>query len=96
MVAMENDSNQELNASERQSQIARMVREQGKVFISDLVRKYDLTETSIRRDLVLLEEEHRPKRIHGGAASIPGNFHSEEVVQSVLKFFHCQSGLLFS
>src|SRR5574341_1542576 len=74
---MENDSNQDLNAAERRSQIAQMVREQGKVFVSDLVRKYDLTETSIRRDLILLEKEHRLKRIHGGAVSIPGNFRTD-------------------
>jgi DeoR/GlpR family transcriptional regulator of sugar metabolism len=74
---MENDSNQELNATERRSQIAQMVREQGKVFVSDLVKKYDLTETSIRRDLILLEKEHRLKRVHGGAVSIPGNFRTD-------------------
>ena len=74
---MEHTSPQDLNATERRSQIAQMVREQGKVFVSDLVKKYSLTETSIRRDLILLEEEHRLKRIHGGAVSIPGNFRTD-------------------
>jgi DeoR/GlpR family transcriptional regulator of sugar metabolism len=74
---MENDSNQDLNTTERRSQIAQMVREQGKVLVSDLVRKYNLTETSIRRDLILLENERRIKRIHGGAVSIPGNFRTD-------------------
>lgn len=74
---MENDSNQDLNATERRSQIAQMVRELGKVFVSDLVKKYGLTETSIRRDLILLEKERRLKRIHGGAISIPGNFRTD-------------------
>jgi DeoR/GlpR family transcriptional regulator of sugar metabolism len=74
---MENDSNRDLNAVERRSEIAQMVREQRKVFVSDLVKKYDLTETSIRRDLILLEREHRLKRIHGGAVSIPGNFRTD-------------------
>jgi len=54
-----------------------MVREQGKVNVSDLVKKYDLTETSIRRDLILLEKENLLKRIHGGAVSIPGNFRTD-------------------
>ena len=76
-AAMENDSNQDLNATERRSQIAQMVQEQGKIFVSDLVKKYDLTETSIRRDLILLEKEHRLRRIHGGAVSIPGNFRTD-------------------
>jgi DeoR/GlpR family transcriptional regulator of sugar metabolism len=74
---MENDSNQGLNAMKRRSQIAQMVREQGKVFVSDLVKKYDLTETSIRRDLILLEKEHHLKRFHGGAVSIPGNLRAD-------------------
>ncbi|MGB7874319.1 MAG: DeoR family transcriptional regulator, partial [Anaerolineales bacterium] len=60
---MENKSDQDLNATERRSQIAQMVREQGKIFVSDLVKKYDLTETSIRRDLILLEKENRLKRV---------------------------------
>lgn len=74
---MEITSPQDLNATERRSQIAQMVREQGKVFVSDLVKKYNLTETSIRRDLILLEEERRLKRIHGGAVSISGNFRTD-------------------
>lgn len=74
---MEITSPQDLNATERRSQIAQMVREQGKVFVSDLVKKYSLTETSIRRDLMLLEEERRLKRVHGGAVSIPGNFRTD-------------------
>lgn len=74
---MENDTNQDLNAAERRSQIAQMVREQGRVFVSDLVKKFNLTETSIRRDLILLEKDHRLKRVHGGAISIPGNFRTD-------------------
>jgi len=74
---MKNDSTQYMNATERRSQIAQMVREQGKVFVADLVKGYGLTETSIRRDLIVLENEHRLKRIHGGAVSIPGNFRTD-------------------
>ena len=74
---MKHDSNPNLNAAERRSQIALMVREQGKVFVSDLVEKYGLTETSIRRDLTLLEKERRLERVHGGAVSLPGNFRTD-------------------
>jgi DeoR family fructose operon transcriptional repressor len=74
---MKHDSNPDLNAAERRSQIALMVREQGKVFVSDLVEKYGLTETSIRRDLTLLEKERRLERVHGGAVSLPGNFRTD-------------------
>lgn len=74
---MDEISDQDLNAAERRSQIAQMVREQGTVFVSNLVKKYNLTETSIRRDLILLENERRLKRIHGGAVSLPGNFRTD-------------------
>ena len=74
---MKHDSNPNLTAAERRSQIALMVREQGKVFVSDLVEKYGLTETSIRRDLTLLEKERRLERVHGGAVSLPGNFRTD-------------------
>jgi DeoR/GlpR family transcriptional regulator of sugar metabolism len=74
---MENDSDKEISAKERRSEIAQMVRERGKVFVSDLAKKYDLTDTSIRRDLVLLENENQLKRIHGGAVPVPGNFRTD-------------------
>lgn len=70
---MDNGSIQDVNAAERRSQIAQMVRERGKVFVADLVKLYGLTETSIRRDLILLEQERRLKRVHGGAVSLSGN-----------------------
>lgn len=65
--------NRELTATERRSQIAQLVREKGEVRIADLVKRYSLTETSIRRDLVVLEQEQRLKRVHGGASFISGN-----------------------
>jgi|YelNatPaOPRAMG01_1025707.scaffolds.fasta_scaffold12735_2 DeoR/GlpR family transcriptional regulator of sugar metabolism len=67
----------EISAAERRSQIAQLVLEQGKVTVAELVKKFQITETSIRRDLLLLEEDKRLKRVHGGAVSISDNFRSE-------------------
>jgi DeoR family transcriptional regulator of aga operon len=78
---MENIDIQDVNAAERRSQIVQLVMENGRVFVSDLVKRYDVTETSIRRDLSLLEAENRLKRIHGGAVSIPGNFRTDTFVE---------------
>jgi DeoR/GlpR family transcriptional regulator of sugar metabolism len=72
---------QELNAAERRSRILQLVTEKGRVSVSDLVGRYNVTETSIRRDLILLEGEHRLKRIHGGAVSVPGNFRTDTFVE---------------
>jgi DeoR/GlpR family transcriptional regulator of sugar metabolism len=78
---MEKDDVQDLGAAERRSQIAQWVMENGKVLVSDLVKRYHVTETSIRRDLILLEEDKRLKRVHGGAVSIPGNFRTDTFVE---------------
>lgn len=67
----------ELSAMERRSLIAQMVMENGVVYLTELVEKFKITETSIRRDLTLLEEAGRLKRIHGGAVNTSGNIRSD-------------------
>jgi DeoR/GlpR family transcriptional regulator of sugar metabolism len=62
-----------LSAAERRSMIAQMVLEKGRVLLPDLVEQFQVTETSIRRDLSLLEAKGRLKRIYGGAVSVSGN-----------------------
>jgi len=65
------------STAERRSKIAQMVSEKGQVFVSDLVEMFNVSEVSIRRDLTLLEESRRLKRVHGGAIPIPGNFRTD-------------------
>jgi DeoR/GlpR family transcriptional regulator of sugar metabolism len=67
----------ETSAAERRSLIAQMVIEKGQVLVSDLVEMFNVSEVSIRRDLTLLEESRRLKRVHGGAIPIPGNFRTD-------------------
>lgn len=62
-----------LSASERRSMIAQLVVQKGKVLLTDLVAQFAITETSIRRDLVILESQGQLKRIHGGAISVSGS-----------------------
>jgi DeoR family fructose operon transcriptional repressor len=64
---------QDLSAAERRSQIAQMVMEKSRVYVSELVTMFQVTETSIRRDLTILEESLRLQRVHGGAIPITGN-----------------------
>ena len=78
---MRTNHSHDYNAAERRSQIAQLVIENGKVFVSDLVKKFNVTETSIRRDLILLEEDKRLKRVHGGAIVIPANFRTDTFVE---------------
>jgi len=56
-------------ARERRDQIARLVEEQERVSVADLTERFQVTDTSIRRDLRVIEAEGRLKRIHGGAVA---------------------------
>jgi DeoR/GlpR family transcriptional regulator of sugar metabolism len=58
-----------MNARERRDFIAQKILEHGRVQVSDLVREFDLTDTSIRNDLTILEEMGLLRRVHGGAVS---------------------------
>jgi len=73
----------EASAAERRSQIAQMVLERGRVLVTDLVSQFNVTETSIRRDLTLLEQSHRLKRIHGGAIPIPGSSRTDSFAEKM-------------
>jgi len=74
---------EEVSAGERRSQIAQMVLENGRVHVMDLVRQFDITETSIRRDLTVLEHAGRLKRVHGGAIPIPGSSRTDSFAEKM-------------
>ena len=52
---------------ERQQQIHRMVEEHGRVLVTELAERFDVSEQTIRKDLLILERSHRLTRTHGGA-----------------------------
>lgn len=56
-----------LVARERREQIAGLVAEHERVAVADLTARFRVTDASIRRDLVILEDEGRLRRVHGGA-----------------------------
>lgn len=55
---------------ERQERIKQRVDREGVVQIRDLVRDFNVSESTIRRDLGDLERSGRVKRLHGGAKSL--------------------------
>jgi len=57
----------EVFARERQEHIARIVEEHGRARVSDLASRFQVSTVTIRKDLVVLESEHRLVRTHGGA-----------------------------
>ncbi len=58
-----------LNARQRRDLITRLVQEQGQVQVTELMVEFGLTDTSIRRDLSILESKGVLHRVHGGAVS---------------------------
>ena len=56
-------------AAKRRQLITRLVEEEERVSVADLSERFGVTDTSIRRDLRLLEIEGRVKRTHGGAVA---------------------------
>lgn len=57
------------NASNRRDCIIELIREKGKVTVTELSDFFNVTTETIRRDLNLLDELGQIKKVHGGATS---------------------------
>ena len=58
-------------AHERRDYIGRLLEEDRSVSVAELARRFQVTETSIRRDLRLFQEQGLLKRVYGGAIAFP-------------------------
>ncbi len=58
-----------INARARRDEIARLVEEDERVSVGALTSRFHVTDASIRRDLMILEDAGRLRRIHGGAVA---------------------------
>jgi DeoR/GlpR family transcriptional regulator of sugar metabolism len=56
-------------ARERRLVIARLLEDEGRVSVAELVAHFRVTDVSIRRDLTILEEQGLLRRVHGGAVA---------------------------
>ncbi|MEC3916812.1 DeoR/GlpR family DNA-binding transcription regulator [Nocardia sp. CDC160] len=54
-------------AEERQEAIATLVGQLGRVAVTDLAERYDVTAETVRRDLAVLDRMGLVRRVHGGA-----------------------------
>jgi len=61
-----------LSARERRERIARLVEEDQRTSVAELTARFGVTDASIRRDLTILEDAGRLRRIHGGAVARGG------------------------
>lgn len=64
---MDNDS---MTTFVRRKQILAMLDEKASVKVSTLAELFNVSETTIRNDLSMLEEEHKLQRVHGGAVPL--------------------------
>jgi len=67
------DEHADLQAAERRERIAQLVADRQTIRVAALVSSFGVTDTSIRRDLAILESEGRLRRVHGGAMAVPGD-----------------------
>jgi len=58
-----------INARARRDEIARLVEENRRVAVGELTDRFHVTDASIRRDLMILEDAGRLRRVHGGAVA---------------------------
>ncbi len=58
-----------ISAEERREEIIKLIQSKGKVRVSELSRRYGITEVSVRSDLELLAADGYLSRVHGGAVA---------------------------
>ena len=58
------------SAEERRSLLLNQLKNEGKILISDLMKQFDVSEVSIRKDLAVLEERKLLLRVKGGAVNM--------------------------
>jgi DeoR family transcriptional regulator, fructose operon transcriptional repressor len=71
---------------ERHQLILQMIKEKPIVKIQELVDMTEASESTIRRDLTILEEGKFLKRVHGGAARLRGKLQEPSMVEKSTKF----------
>ena len=59
-----------VSTEKRRSEIIELIEDTGRVRVSELAKKYDISEVSIRKDLEYLEMNGHLSRTHGGAVAL--------------------------
>ncbi|WP_394232432.1 DeoR/GlpR family DNA-binding transcription regulator [Niallia oryzisoli] len=66
---------------ERHQLILQLLKEKGIVKLQELIDITNTSESTIRRDLIQLEEEKQLKRVHGGAARLQGKLQEPTMIE---------------
>ncbi|EDL65501.1 transcriptional regulator (DeoR family) protein [Bacillus sp. SG-1] len=70
---------------ERQQIILSLLEEKGVVKLQELIEETDASESTIRRDLIQLEDEKKLKRVHGGASLLQGKRNEPSMTEKTFK-----------
>lgn len=65
-------------AEQRYQLILSIVNQRNSVTVQQLAEALETSESTIRRDLISLDQQGKLRRVHGGAAAIDGQFFAEE------------------
>lgn len=65
--------------AQRHQQILAKLQVEGQITVKDLSEEFQVTKDCIRKDLTLLEEQGKLKRVHGGATKVRQNPHVFQV-----------------
>lgn len=65
----------------RLEQILKLVEQNGSVTVQELTEALGASESTIRRDLLLLDEEGRIRKVHGGATAVNSYYDKDEEVE---------------
>ncbi len=72
---------EELTLQERRNAILELLHKSGKVRVSELSKKFNVSEVSIRNDLADMEKEGKLSRVHGGAISAYDSYYNMSLAQ---------------
>ncbi|MDF2902970.1 MAG: transcriptional regulator of sugar metabolism-like protein [Bacillus sp. (in: firmicutes)] len=75
---------------ERHQLILKILKEKNTVKIHEIVELTNTSESTIRRDLIQLEQEKFLKRIHGGAARLQGKLQEPSMIEKSSKNLHAK------
>jgi DeoR/GlpR family transcriptional regulator of sugar metabolism len=80
------DPAEPLSAAARRASIARSLADGRHIRVAELVEQFGVTDTSIRRDLTILEAEGLLRRVHGGAVGLQDGTRGRRYTE---KLQHC-------
>ena len=72
-----------MQSAQRQTDLVNLIRSRGFARLNELAESTNVSESTIRRDLIALEERGIVRRTHGGVVSVTGpNFLKDETIQA--------------